>query len=36
MWHEKAWKWGRVWCGGVGEKKHPEMVSLKGREMKNL
>ncbi len=23
---ERAWKWGRVWCGGVGEEKHPEMV----------
>ncbi len=18
--------WGRVWCGGMGEKEHPEMV----------
>ncbi len=21
-----AWKWGRVRCGGMGEKEHPEMV----------
>ncbi len=26
MWHERVWKWGRMWCGGMGEKKHPEMV----------
>ncbi len=26
MWHERAWKWGRVWCGGMGEKEHPEMI----------
>ncbi len=26
MWHEWAWKWGRVRCGGMGEKSHPEMV----------
>ncbi len=21
-----AWKWGGVWCGGMGEKEHHEMV----------
>ncbi len=26
MWHERAYKWGRVLCGGMGEKEHPEMV----------
>ncbi len=26
MWHERAWKWGRVRCGGMGGKEHPEMV----------
>ncbi len=26
MWHERAWKWGRVWCGGMRGKEHPEMV----------
>ena len=22
----RVWKWGGVWCGGMGEKEHPEMV----------
>ncbi len=24
MWHERAWKWGRVRCDGMGEKEHSE------------
>ncbi len=26
MWHEGAWKWSGVWCGGMSEKEHSEMV----------
>ncbi len=26
MWHERKWKWGGVWCEGMGEKEHSEMV----------
>ncbi len=24
--YERVWKWGGVWCGGMGEKEHSEMV----------
>lgn len=24
--YERAWKWGTVGCGGMGEKEHSEMV----------
>ncbi len=23
VWHERAWKWDRVRCGGIGEKEVP-------------
>ncbi len=32
MWHERAWKWGGVWCGGMGEKEHSEMVWPYGKD----
>ncbi len=28
IWHENAWMWGKVWCGGMGENEHLVMVWL--------